>query len=508
MAGIGGISRVNYELSEVILSSTSTSITSIHSLSTSSLLFNYKSLSTQNNTPSSSDQSTSTPTTSSTSASTPTPNSITFHPASNGEQGFILALTGKDARQAINLYGFHKEQVIQRFIPPVRLSVLSISSSALYLAGGTLDGRILLWDLPTGNLLATLDAHYRSVSVLKFSNDDAALISASEDAGVSVWSLGSLLGNQSPPTPFATLSDHTLPITDVAIGIGCFPKLRVLTASADSTCKIWDLSTTPPSLLSTFSFPSPITHITWDPIERFFFAVHPSTEGGGSTVQRVNLYKQSEEETGFIVDEAIGGGGRGEIITVSPSSIGSSYSTSDIITSLHLSLHSPTLLLGTSTSSLHILALPSLLPTRIIPSSLTAGTAGAITSVYTLIRPSEFGTGNGGRDVLSSGLGRNVVVNGGGGKEGKKVRMRIGEGRDVRELGLRFFEVGVGVGGERRTVGGEEERMKRDERERELESQVESLKTQLGKAVKLNETMWKKVVENGLVNPTAGAGSG
>lgn len=99
-------------------------------------------------------------------------------------------------------------------------------------------------------------------------------------------------------------------------------------------------------------------------------------------------------------------------------------------------------------------------------------------------------------------------MNGGGGKEGKKVRMRIGEGRDVRELGLRFFEVGVGVGGERRTVGGEEERMKRDERERELESQVESLKTQLGKAVKLNETMWKKVVENGLVNPTAGAGSG
>lgn len=44
--------------------------------------------------------------------------------------------------------------------------------------------------LSTGTLLLTIDAHYRSVSVLEFSHDDAALISGAEDAGVSVWNVG------------------------------------------------------------------------------------------------------------------------------------------------------------------------------------------------------------------------------------------------------------------------------------------------------------------------------
>lgn len=41
-----------------------------------------------------------------------------------------------------------------------------------------------------------------------------------------------------PPAPFATLSDHTLPVTDICIGLGPFPQCRIITASLDSTVKV------------------------------------------------------------------------------------------------------------------------------------------------------------------------------------------------------------------------------------------------------------------------------
>lgn len=43
--------------------------------------------------------------------------------------------------------------------------------------------------MASGILYSAWDAHYRRVTVLKFTHDSAALISGSEDSGVSVWSV-------------------------------------------------------------------------------------------------------------------------------------------------------------------------------------------------------------------------------------------------------------------------------------------------------------------------------
>lgn len=41
-----------------------------------------------------------------------------------------------------------------------------------------------------------------------------------------------------PPTPFATLTDHTLPITAIVVGLGTFPRCRILTGSLDGSVKV------------------------------------------------------------------------------------------------------------------------------------------------------------------------------------------------------------------------------------------------------------------------------
>lgn len=45
------------------------------------------------------------------------------------------------------LIRFEQEQVLQRLIPPVRLTTLSVSNTGSYVAGGTADGRIFLWEV-------------------------------------------------------------------------------------------------------------------------------------------------------------------------------------------------------------------------------------------------------------------------------------------------------------------------------------------------------------------------
>lgn len=108
------------------------------------------------------------------------------------------------------------------------------------------------------------------------------------------------------------LSDHTLGITALQIGVGAFPQCRILTASKDCTCKVrisprllllqlltltklWDLSTGSASLLLTVTMPQPVSHIALDPMERCFYAVVSGSIGNstaeGASLLRVDLVR-------------------------------------------------------------------------------------------------------------------------------------------------------------------------------------------------------------------------
>jgi pre-rRNA-processing protein IPI3 len=112
-----------------------------------------------------------------------------------------------------------------------------------------------------------------------------------------------------------TLSDHTLPITDIQVGFGPITTARIFSASVDSTVKVWTTSPitgqSGPSgaLIATFAFPSPIQHLAVDPSERYFFAGSRQESGG---VYHVRMYQQKEGR----FPEAVGSATAGASISV------------------------------------------------------------------------------------------------------------------------------------------------------------------------------------------------
>jgi pre-rRNA-processing protein IPI3 len=103
------------------------------------------------------------------------------------------------------------------------------------------------------------------------------------------------------PTPVITLTDHTLPITSLHIGLGPLILARIFSSSLDGTVKVWAVDSHTRSdspdlsfcLLASFSLPSPISEIIVDPLERYFFAMTTLDEG---VIHLVKLFTAKQED--------------------------------------------------------------------------------------------------------------------------------------------------------------------------------------------------------------------
>ncbi|KAF9135461.1 Pre-rRNA-processing protein ipi3 [Mortierella sp. GBA39] len=199
-----------------------------------------------------------------------------------------IFLSSQAEKGMMHVYNFQKDQVFLKFPLPDKIICLATSNRGTYCAGGTESGRIHIWEIATGILHRTFDAHYKKITVLRFSADDTVLFSGSEDASVHVWMLNALLddGQTESPAPHYSWTDHTLPITDIQCGVGRFHGSRVVTSSMDHTCKLWDLSTG--SLLTTFLFPTKITALALDPSERYFLAASGTPASTSSTANEAD----------------------------------------------------------------------------------------------------------------------------------------------------------------------------------------------------------------------------
>ncbi|PPR03196.1 hypothetical protein CVT26_008044 [Gymnopilus dilepis] len=286
------------------------------------------------------------------------PHSLATLKSKSTQGGFILA--SQPDKSIMNVYNFQKDQISLKIVLPEKLTCIALDHRGDFCAGGTAAGRIYLWETASGIMYSSWDAHYRQVNVLRFTNDGAALISGSDDSGVSVWSVSRLVDDDTqnePIVPYCTLSDHTLPVTDIICGIGVFPDCRVLTSSVDHSVKLWDLSSK--TLLTTFQFPQAITHIAWDVTERLFFAA--SSDG---SIHQVNMFRERESKLGGIVTEAVGGAGVTDVIRIDDDATREARKKRLIrvgqpIASICISLTSTILLVGTAEGSIHLYDVPS-----------------------------------------------------------------------------------------------------------------------------------------------------
>ncbi|KAG8974954.1 Pre-rRNA-processing protein ipi3 [Tulasnella sp. 425] len=299
------------------------------------------------------------------------------------EKGGLIVASQPD-KAILNVYTFQKEQLYLKIVLPEKLTCITTDTEGRYCAGGTANGKIYLWEVASGILFNAFDAHYRKITVLRFTLDGAALVSGSEDSRVTVWTLSSLLDNDLQheiPTPYCTLADHTLPISDIKCGFGPFPACRVLTSSLDNSCKLWEISST--TLLATFIFPQPITILAFDLAERAFFAA--SQDG---SIHQVNLFRQRKNrmghETGSL--EAVGGMDEGGAMRIDDEDVPTRkrlISAGQEATSLAISFTGSTLLVGTATGVVQVYDIPSHQLIR----SINVQQGFAVTHVCSFLKP-------------------------------------------------------------------------------------------------------------------------
>ncbi|KAF8587848.1 WD40 repeat-like protein [Ramaria rubella] len=411
----------------------------------------------------------------------------------NGLGGLILATQSDKA--LLNVFSFQKDQLLSKIVLPETLSCTAVDSLGEYCAGGTSNGRIYLWEIASGILFNSFEAHYRRVTVLRFTQDGAALVSASDDSSVSVWSISRLLdGNlQSEiPTPYCSFSEHTLPVTDISCGIGTFPSCRVFTSSVDHSVKIWDLSTH--SLLSSFLLPQPISVLSVDPSERFFFAA-----SGDGSIHQVNLFRNRTDPMGLRSIEALGGGGMSDIIRLSDDENQRLISVGQPVTALCLSMTVSLLLAGTHSGHVQIFDVASHQLLRTINTYKDKGLS--VTSLATFLKPPDlFGhvsLGDGGAAARDTDPVRPIAsfqrTRDASARENHEVIMMLPVPKAfspaMEELlkEHRYFVQGIDA----TTSNG----ISLQSRVSELEAEVAGLREQLGSAKGLNDAMWENVVQ-------------
>jgi len=86
--------------------------------------------------------------------------------------------------EVFSLNGGHKREIL----------CLALHPGGDFLASGSRDNNIAIWDLKTGKLLKTLEGHRDNVNYLSFSPNGRFLASASDDKNVIIWDLAGISG--------------------------------------------------------------------------------------------------------------------------------------------------------------------------------------------------------------------------------------------------------------------------------------------------------------------------
>jgi WD40 repeat protein len=167
-------------------------------------------------------------------------NTVAFSP-----DGTLLASSSQDG--TIQLWRLQAHSSNPSFQPiaqywktlwelPQRIWSIAFSPDSKFLACGSEDHNLYVWDVETGDCLQTLQGHSDWVRQVAFSPDGQFLASSSTDRTVRLWEIGS-------DQCYRTLQGHTQEVTGLAFS----PDGRYLTTcSHDQTIKLWTVLPTEP----------------------------------------------------------------------------------------------------------------------------------------------------------------------------------------------------------------------------------------------------------------------
>lgn len=181
-----------------------------------------------------------------------------------GREGIFAAAAAGSLR--VNVWALGREAPLAKGVAAEAITALAVSFDGTYVVGGSA-GKIFVWRLASGALLASWDAHFHAVSALSFmGSDSSVLASAGKDGLVAVWRLSevfdALAGSDAEPAAWRSFSEHALPVTAMrASACGS----RLYSVSMDRTCKVWDVASG--SLMASLAMPAALTALAVDPAE-------------------------------------------------------------------------------------------------------------------------------------------------------------------------------------------------------------------------------------------------
>lgn len=163
---------------------------------------------------------------------------------------------------------------------PERISCLTYAEKAAVLILGTVEGRLILWEVSTGRVTSTAASHTEPVCIVSVTPDGRSVLSGAQDASIHIWNLATILSFTKPqsnfgsslPTnePEATFSHHRGAISILATSYATTPSSTfVVSASSDKTLYIWSLSSL--TVLRTILLPSLPVSIAIDPVDRAIY---------------------------------------------------------------------------------------------------------------------------------------------------------------------------------------------------------------------------------------------
>lgn len=190
-----------------------------------------------------------------------------------------------------------------------KMECLATSSDGLYCVGGSASGKLYIWEVASGAMLRYWDAHYSAVTAVSFTDDNLCLVSAERHAYIRAWRVAEVVdvserARSKQPSAFQVWTDHTLPVTDLSVGVGG-AACRVFSASLDQSVKVWCLASG--DLVATVVFPSKCMAVATDPAERDMYVggsdgvIYPvSLAGAHLATDALPIRLLSQFGTGFV----------------------------------------------------------------------------------------------------------------------------------------------------------------------------------------------------------------